>query len=318
MQLIRQTSEISRLPRGCALSIGNFDGVHQGHARIAGRLRSWSSQAGGPAVVLTFEPHPVRLLRPEQAPPPLTWTERKAELLGALGVDYLIAWPTTRPLLQMSCNEFFDEIIVSHIGASVVVEGPNFFFGKNREGDVEKLARFCQSSGMAFEVVEPALDGGLPVSSTRIREAVKQGDVDTACRLLTQPYRIRGLVVHGDGRGAGLGFPTANLSGIDTLIPASGIYAGIARRPARDSADPRIAAIHVGPVPTFGVEQLQVEVHVVDFCESLYGEILEVDFLSKLRNVEKFDSVEVLKQQMQLDVAEARAVGSRWLESRSV
>lgn len=318
MQLIRQTSEIARLPRGCALSIGNFDGVHQGHARIAGRLSSWSSQAGGPSVVLTFEPHPVRLLRPAQAPPPLTWTERKAELLGLLGVDYLIAWPTTPALLQMSCGEFFDEIIVSRVGASVVVEGPNFFFGRNREGDVEKLAGFCQSAGMAFEVVEPALDAGLPVSSTRIREAINRGEVDTACRLLTQPYRIRGLVVHGDGRGAGLGFPTANLSGIDTMIPGSGIYAGIARRPSSIKAQTHIAAIHVGPVPTFGVEQLQVEVHVVDFCNTLYGEILEVDFLAKIRNVEKFDCVETLKHQMQIDVDQTRTIGSKWLESRGI
>lgn len=293
--------------------MGNFDGVHRGHARIIERLNHWSERVDGPSVVFTFEPHPVRLLRPELAPPPLTWTERKADLLDELNVDVMIAWPTDWQLLQLSYSRFFQEVIQERIGAAAIVEGPNFYFGHDRQGDVGKLAGLCADANIDFEVVEPASLSGELISSTRIRNAIASGDTETACEMLTQPYRIRGMVVHGAGRGAGLGFPTANLDAIDTLIPGNGIYCGLARLGNGRGAATHIAAIHIGPSPTFGDDRRQVEIHILDFAESIYGQVIEVDFLNRLRGVEHFDSTELLLQQMNADIEQARLIGSTWL-----
>ncbi len=313
MQLIRNIDELKRLPRGGALAMGNFDGVHRGHARIIERLNHWADRVDGPSIVFTFEPHPVRLLRPELAPPPLTWTERKAELLGALNVDVMIAWPTDRQLLQLSYSRFFQDVIQERIGAAAIVEGPNFYFGHNRHGDVGKLAELCAESNIAFEVVEPESLSGEWISSTRIRNSISDGDTQAACEMLTQPYRIRGMVVHGAGRGTGLGFPTANLDAIDTLIPGNGIYCGIARLGNPKEVSSRVAAIHIGPSPTFGDDRPQVEVHILDFGESIYGQVIEVDFLNRLRGVERFDTTELLLKQMHADIEQARLIGTTWL-----
>jgi len=290
--------------------MGNFDGVHRGHARIVDRLTHWAGQVGGPSVVFTFDPHPVRLLRPELAPPPLTWTQRKAELLAELGVDCMIAWPTDRALLDLTYQQFFQEVIVDRISAAAIVEGPNFFFGKDRQGDVTKLDQLCQQASLHCEIVEPGMSGDDLISSTRIRKLVQQGDMGSARSMLTRPYRLRGMVVHGAGRGATLNFPTANLDAIDTLIPACGVYSGFAWL----NGQRQLAAIHIGPSPTFGVDRPTVEVHILDFDQSVYGQVIEIDFLEQLRPVKHFDSAEKLKQQMQLDVQRAREIGNDWLK----
>lgn len=318
MQLIRNIDELGQLPRGGALAMGNFDGVHRGHARIVERLNHWADRVNGPSIVFTFDPPPVRLLRPELAPPPLTWTERKAELLGALNVDVMIAWQTDRQLLQLSYSRFFEDVVQKRIGAAAIVEGPNFYFGHNREGDVKKLAKLCAETNIAFEVVEPESLFGEWISSTRIRNSIAAGDTHAACEMLTQPYRIRGMVVHGEGRGAGLGFATANLDAIDTLIPGNGIYCGIARLGNGKETTARIAAIHIGPSPTFGDDRPQVEVHILDFSESIYGQVIEVDFLNRLRCVERFDNTELLIQQMQADIAQTRLIGTAWLAKQGL
>ena len=285
--------------------MGNFDGVHRGHAEIVSRLKHWARKVGGPSVVFTFDPHPVRLLRPELAPPPLTWTQRKARLLAELEVDCMIAWPTDRQLLNLTSQEFFSQVILARLGAAAIVEGPNFYFGRHREGDTQRLLALCEQAKIHCEIVEPRVSDGELISSTRIRNLVRQGDVLAARQMLTQPYRIRGMVVHGAGRGAGLGFPTANLDAIDTLIPAMGVYAGL----ATVAGQRLVAAIHIGPSPTFGVERPAVEVHLLDFSGAIYGEVIEVDFLERLRGVEPFDSVEKLQQQMAADVERARNLG---------
>jgi riboflavin kinase/FMN adenylyltransferase len=307
MKILRNlTDDIAPL-RGGAVAIGNFDGVHLGHARIVAALVAQARRVGGPAIVFTFDPHPVRLLRPEQAPPPLTWTERKAELLTALGVDAMLAYPTDEPLLQLSPDDFFRKIVREALDTRALVEGPNFFFGHRRSGDIARLRTLADEAGIGLEVVEPyRLDGEI-VSSSRVRQAIHEGDVDLAARMLTQPYRIRGLVTHGAGRGAKLGFPTANVDAIDTLIPAPGVYAG--RGCAAGQVWP--AAIHIGPNLTFGEHLLKVEVHLVGCHESLYGEPLEVDFLSRLRDIVNFPSVDALKEQMTRDVERAVEVAAR-------
>lgn len=305
MPIIRHLEQLPPSARGGAVAIGNFDGVHLGHRRIVEQLLQRSREVNGPAVVFTFDPHPVRLLRPHESPPPLTWTERKAQLLKELGVDWIVAYPTDQELLQLSAQEFFSQIVVDALAARAMVEGPNFFFGHNREGNVELLRNLTMAAGMSLDVVKPVeLDGDL-VSSSLCRKRISEGDVAAAARMLTHPYRIRGMVTHGAGRGAQLGFATANLEAIDTLLPAPGVYAGLAWKSGQAGWP---AAINIGPNPTFGEHALKVEVHLIDREESLYGEPLEVEFLAKLRDVMTFQSTEQLVAQLHADVAEARRI----------
>lgn len=281
------------------MAIGNFDGVHLGHARIVERLLERAKEVGGPAIVFTFDPHPVRLLRPEHAPPPLTWTDRKADLLSQLGVDAMLAYPTDDALLALSPQDFFSRIVRESLAAKAMVEGPNFYFGRNRAGTIDVLRELCDGSGISLDIVEPLQASGDFVSSSRVRKLIQAGDVSSAAELLTQPYRIRGMVTHGAARGAKLGFPTANLDAIDTLLPALGVYAGRAVLP--DQSWP--AAINIGPNPTFGEQAVKVEVHLIGFSGSLYGQPIEVDFISRLRDIRRFASVEELKKQLAEDVA---------------
>lgn len=308
VKLIRDLAQLPDELRGGAVAIGNFDGVHRGHAHIVERLIAQARSVGGPAVVFTFDPHPVRLLRPDEAPPPLTWTDRKARLLVELGIDSMIAYPTDEELLKLSARDFFDQIVRGRLDARAMVEGPNFYFGRDRTGTIEVLRDFTSAAGMQLEVVDPVVIDGDYVSSSRVRKLILAGDVEAASHLLTRPYRIRGMVAHGAGRGAKLGFPTANVEAIDTLLPAGGVYAGIAWVADKDWP----AAINIGPNPTFGEHALKVEVHLIDWHESVYGEPLEVDFIARLREIQKFNGIDELKAQLARDVAETiRIVGKR-------
>ena len=288
--------------KGGALTIGNFDGVHRGHARIMSQLKHYAMKLDSVSIVFTFDPHPVRLLRPEQAPPPLTWTNRKADLLSQLGIDVVIAYPTDDELLQLSSKQFFQKIIVDTIGAKAMVEGPNFYFGKGREGNVELLGQYCHDANIQLAIAEPLKEDGDFVSSSRIRDAIKMGQVAAAAAMLTQPYRIRGMVTHGAGRGSKIGFATANLDAIDTLVPSNGVYAGKAHVNGRT----HWAAINIGPNPTFGEHLQKVEIHILDFEQSIYGTTIEVDFIQRLRDIREFDSAEELTGQLRKDVAETR------------
>jgi riboflavin kinase / FMN adenylyltransferase len=308
IRLLRDLDHVpDELQRG-AIAIGNFDGVHLGHRRLVQRLIEHAKKVDGPAVVFTFDPHPARLLRPAEAPPPLTWSERKAALLAELGVDAMIAYPTDEALLALSPREFFDTVACGQLDTRAVVEGPNFRFGRGRHGDVHQLATFCRQAGIELEIVSPLMTGGHYISSSRIRESLRNGDVDFAREMLTRPYRLRGLVTHGARRGATLGFPTANVEAVDTLLPAPGVYAGRAW-----TADVRWpAAIHIGPNLTFGEQTSKVEVHLIGYQNSLYGEPLEVDFLSRIRDIRPFASVEELKQQLHRDIQTAGQIAERF------
>jgi riboflavin kinase / FMN adenylyltransferase len=306
MHIIRQLTDLTAAARGGAVSIGNFDGVHQGHAAIVRQLLERAEEVGGPAVVFTFDPHPVRLLRPAQCPPPLTWTERKAELLAALGVDWVVAYPTDESLLNLSAREFFDRIVRGALAARAVVEGPNFYFGHNREGTIERLRELTTAAGITLDIVPPIEIDGEIVSSSRVRALVAAGRVDEAGKLLGLPYRIRGMVTHGAGRGAKIGFPTANLAAIDTLLPAEGVYAG--RAWAEGQSWP--AAMNLGPSPTFHDANVRIEVHLIGRNEPLYGQPLEVDFLARLRDIRPFPSVESLTKQIVDDVERTKQIAS--------
>jgi riboflavin kinase/FMN adenylyltransferase len=316
VHLLRSLAELPDSLRQGAVSIGNFDGVHLGHARIVERLKSVAHDLGGPAIVFTFDPHPVRLLRPELAPPPLTWTDRKAQLLAELGVDAMIAYPTDEELLQLSPEAFFTQTIREKLSARAMIEGPNFFFGRNRAGDIHALKQLCQPAGVRLEIVQPLRHPNEItsefVSSSRIRRLIAAGDVDGARGLLTQPYRLRGMVTHGAARGAKIGFPTANLEAIDTILPGMGVYAGRAHVSANHASSSSFpAAINIGPSPTFGEDELRVEVHLIGFAGALYGQPLEVDFLARLRDIQPFPSVAALVAQLACDVERARMIAQK-------
>ena len=304
MQLIRNLDELpEHLCRG-AVSIGNFDGVHRGHARLVGRLVELARRMQAPAVVFTFDPHPVQILHPEKAPSPLGWTELNAELLDALNVDALIAYPTDRAFLQLDARPFFDEIVCGRLKARAMVEGPNFFFGRNRAGTVDLLRQFCTDAGLQFEVIGPVEIGGDVVSSSRIRSLVASGRVAEARSLLGRPYRIRGVVARGAGRGARLGYPTANLNPHHEVFPPGGVYASEALvdglwLPALTSIGRRLTFHRSN-------SRVVIEVYILDFKGDLYGRELEVRIIDRLRDQWRFDSSEDLCRQLETDEAQLR------------
>ena len=200
MPIIRDLSELPESARGGAVAIGNFDGVHLGHLRIVQRLLERARAVSGPAIVFTFDPHPVRILRPDECPPPLTWTERKAQLLAEHGVYKIVAYPTDEALLRLSAQEFFDKIVCQALDARAMVEGPNFFFGHNREGDTEVLGQLTAAAGISLDVVQPFEQDGAIVSSSLVRRLIAAGEVARAAQMLSAPYRIRGMVTHGRSR----------------------------------------------------------------------------------------------------------------------
>lgn len=304
VNLIRTIDHLPAEVTGGAVTIGNFDGVHRGHAALLERLRHHARAVGGPAVVFTFDPHPAELLYPGCEPPPLTWIERKAELLTELGADAIIACPTDRNVLSLEPRNFFQEIVCNRLRAQALVEGPNFFFGRHRAGSIDDLRKFCEASGIRLEVVEPAKVGGRYISSSWIRELILAGQIREAEVLLTQPYRVRGRVVQGAGRGRNLGFPTANIDPVGIVLPPSAVYAarGII------NGTTYAAATHVGANPTFREDQIRIEVHLIDCHKELYGHLLELDFLKRLRDIRPFKTVEALQRQLATDVEATREI----------
>lgn len=299
--------------RGGLLSIGNFDGVHRGHQAIAGRLVDQARAQGTKAVVLTFEPHPATLLVPGKAPPRLATAARKAELLGQLGVDVVIEYPTNRELLELTPEEFFERIVLTEIQARGMVEGPNFFFGKDRAGDVRLLAELCRQAGLSFESLTMTESQGETVSSSAIRRHLLNGQVADAARMLGRLYGVEGIVTSGAGRGRDLEFATANLSQILTLLPAAGVYAAIATcRGERWGA-----AVNLGPNPTFGDETLKVEAHLLGFSGDLYGRSLQLEFVERIRETRTFPSSTELQRQVRQDIEQCRMITSPLLKTET-
>jgi riboflavin kinase/FMN adenylyltransferase len=299
-------AEVAAPVKGAYLAVGNFDGVHRGHTHLIGRLRARADAAGAPALALTFDPHPVALLRPDKAPVPLVWTARKVALLKEAGAGDVGVFRTGPWLLGLTAREFFDRVIVGQFQARGMVEGPNFAFGRDRGGDAALLATWCASAGLDFEVVEPTVIEGQLISSSRIRQSLAEGRADEAARLLARPHRIRGTVGHGAGRGARIGFPTANLDDVDTLIPADGVYAAVAT--VEGHAAQFATACHIGPNATFGEHVRKVEAHLLEFEGNLYGRKVELDLLTRLRPTRSFAGLDELLEQIRADVEETRRI----------
>jgi riboflavin kinase/FMN adenylyltransferase len=289
---------------GGALTIGNFDGVHLGHAALVAELRKQAHGLGGPGTVLTFDPHPLKLLRPDLFQPVLTSSGDRARLLHAAGADHVLLVRTTPNLLQLTAEEFYHQIISDRLRAQVIVEGRNFGFGRGRAGNVDTLMRLGEHSGRPVIVVPPVLLDDRPVSSSRVRNSLLEGAVREATRLLNRPYRLSGTVGTGRRRGQTIGFPTANLEKVETLLPADGVYA--VRVHLQTGSWP--GAANIGPNPTFGEQARKVEVHLIGFQGDLVGKVLEVDFLERLRETQTFPSVDHLVEQLRLDVSQAAKI----------
>jgi riboflavin kinase / FMN adenylyltransferase len=257
-------------------------------------------------MAITFDPHPVALLRPEAAPVPLVWLEREISLLQEAGASLVGVFRTGPWLLALSAREFFDRILREQLGARGIVEGPNFAFGHDRLGDVRTLGAWCGEAGIDFEVVELDVIDGRSISSSLIRQCLSDGNVALAARYLGRPHRIRGTVSKGAGRGVTMGFPTINLVGTDTLVPGEGVYAGLVRIDGEEQT--HLAACNVGPNPTFGELSKKIEAHLIGFSGDLYGRQVELDFLERLRTTRKFAGKQELLEQIAADVEAAARI----------
>jgi riboflavin kinase/FMN adenylyltransferase len=293
--------------RGGMVSIGNFDGVHRGHAALIAELRRQARADNVQAIALTFDPHPLELLRPGQAPPLLTAPEDRSRLLHELGADHVLVLRVTPEMLALRATEFFARVIQDHLATRALIEGANFGFGRGREGDIETLKRLCEPAGIRLTVVPPVVLDGIEVSSSRVRSLLTDGAVREAATLLGRPYRLHGTVGSGQRRGQNLGFPTANLEHLLTLAPGDGVYA--VRVPYRGEIWP--GAANVGPNPTFGENARKVEVHLIGFQGDLYGQPLAVDFVARLRDTRSFAGIEELVAQLGRDIEEAREIAGK-------
>lgn len=301
MRLLTGLGSIADYRGGC-VSIGNFDGVHRGHQAMLAQLRQRADAGRSPAVVVTFDPHPAALLRPDAMPPLITTLSQRAELLAEFGADFVIALPVDHAFLHLSPEQFFREIVQDRLSAKGLVEGPNFFFGHHRAGNVTLLKHFCASAGLTFDVVSPVTVDGQLVSSSVIRSLLLEGDLDDAVELLGHPYKLTGLVTKGAERGRQIGFPTANLKDVPTVVPGHGVYGGTV---VMDRTTYR-AAVNIGPNPTFDENVPKIEVHLLDYRGDLYGKTLNVELQCRIRDVRKFESVEALKRQLAEDIGRVR------------
>lgn len=306
MQLLEGIQGLRSLPPGCVLTIGNFDGVHVGHRAILARMREFDRAA--PAAVVTFEPHPLTVLRPEQAPPRLTSLERKRELIESLGVEHYVTLPPNADVLNLTAEEFW-AILRDDVRPSHIVEGLTFNFGKGRGGTIERLQAWAASTSIKVHRLdsETAVLSDrtvVPVSSSVIRWLLGYGRVEDAAICFGRAYELSGAVIKGFERGRQLGFPTANLDCGDQLVPADGVYAGC----CVVDGQPYAAAVSIGTTPTFGDRRYQVEVHLLDFSGDLYGQTLDVTLPRWVRDQRKFPSVDHLRAQLSRDLAAIRGL----------
>jgi riboflavin kinase/FMN adenylyltransferase len=319
---VQRWSDLGDVPSGfgpSVVTIGNFDGVHRGHQAVLTRMVDDARRLGAAAVAITFEPHPLAVLHPDRAPAIITGLPEKLSLLEATGLDAVLVMEFTRELAAWEPDRFVHDVLVAGLGATLVVVGRDTRFGRNNSGDVTTMRQLGERFGYRVDVVEDlggvdaAHPSGRRWSSTWARELIVTGDLGTAAEVLGHLHRVTGVVVEGDHRGRGLGYPTANLSQQATgLIPADGVYAGWLVRPDLTEIHPdrRLpAAISIGTNPTFDGTQRRAEAYVLDRDDlDLYGERVGVEFTRLLRPTLRFEGVDALVRQMAKDVEECRAV----------
>jgi riboflavin kinase/FMN adenylyltransferase len=289
---------------GAAIAIGNFDGVHAGHRALIGRARELATAHGALAVALTFDPHPSVVLAPAHAPPMLTSIARRIELLAETGLDAVVVEPFTRALADLTADAFVDDLVISALGARAIVVGYDFSYGQGRTGTAETLRAHGARAGIDVAIVPPVTVDGEIAASTRVRGYLRAGEFARAERMLGRPWDVDGVVVHGAERGRAIGVPTANIAPDVELVLAPGIYAVTL---AVEGGPAMAAVASLGTNPTFvDAGRLVLEVHVLDWSGALYDRRVRTTFVARLRDEQKFDSVEALVAQIQRDIAEAR------------
>ena len=315
MLIIRGLEELRVRPPRPVITIGNFDGVHLGHQALFAKTLERARAIQGTSLAVTFEPHPMRVLRPAVNLPLITPLAQKLELMDEAGLEVTLCLRFDQHFARLSADDFVDKLLVSRLGAAEVVVGYDFAFGHKGLGDLELLAAKGEKHGFAVHVVGPVMVDGRPVSSTRVRQEVAAGDMEAARRLLGRHYQVAGRVVAGHGRGGRmLGFPTANLKVTDELLPGPGVYAVLV-----ELADGRLikGANNIGDNPTFADGGLNVETHLLDFEGDLYGQDIRLHFVQRLRGEKRFASVEELKAQIGRDVDRAMEVLDPWVKANN-
>jgi riboflavin kinase/FMN adenylyltransferase len=306
MRVVRHLKSGERPFRSPVIALGNFDGCHRGHATIVALARRRAEALGGEAVVYTFAPHPVAVLKPDRAPLMILSLAERLARLRELGVDGVVLRRFTRAFASLEPDRFVREILIEGLGAAAVVVGYNVNFGKDRRGTPDLLVDLGAKLGFAVDVVPAVVDHGQTVSSSAIRRLLESGNVAAATELLGRPHRLKGRVWRGARRGATLGFPTANLFPRGGMLPPDGVYAvrvGVEGEPVQ-----RPGVANLGCNPTFGLMRRRLEVHLFDYEGDLYGRTLRVDLSQRLRGEVRFASVEALIAQIQADAGEARRI----------
>jgi len=287
-----------------AVTVGNFDGVHLGHRALLDAASTEAKVLHGPTLAVTFDPPPHQVLFPGPIRPSLTTLPERAELLHQAHADHVVILRTTPALLALSPEAFFEDVLARQLGAKAIVEGRDFRFGRNRGGSNATLRQLCAKAGLVFVEVAQLSHGGEPVSSSRVRGTILKGDVGLAAELLARPHQVSGPVITGAKRGRTIGFPTANLSEVSTVLPGNGVYA------VRALVDGKRypAAANIGPNPTFGEDAQKIEAHLIGFSGDLYGKTVTVEFIARLRDTRPFAGVKELVEQLNRDVEEAKRV----------
>lgn len=307
MKTLHHIADLTALPGPIHLAIGFFDGVHTGHQEVIRRAQAAAAADGGTAVVATFDPHPMKVLRPETAPRLLTSTPHKTLILTQLGVTHLLIIPFDSALAALTPDAFIGSLAAASRPLGSITVGYNWGFGKGRSGNVETLTALGKALGFQAHGVAPVIVGDEPVSSTRVRLAVERGDFPAAARLLGRDYSVHGTIVQGRQLARKLGFPTANLSLEAEQLPPIGVYAVKATVAGKSLKG--VANLGLRPtVETDGSAKRQLEVHLFDHTGDLYGQGIEVRFIQRLRDEMKMNSLEALKAQIALDAAQAKSV----------
>ena len=308
MKIINQLDKISEPFANAVITIGNFDGVHIGHQALFHEVIETAENIGGTSIAMTFEPHPIRVLKQNGHPPLITLYEQKIELIERTGIDVLICIPFTRAFAELTAEQFVKDLLIKKIGMKAIVVGEDYNFGKDREGDIELLRSYAPEYG--FEVIVAGwikMSRGIAqrISSTKIRELVTDGLMIQAEKMLGRNYQIRGKVVTGRDRGGKLlGIPTANINLHDELCPKTGIYAVTVE--CRGKKYDGVA--NIGYSPTFDDHEFTVEVHIFDFDDDIYGEKIRVNFIERIRDEKKFSNIQELIDQIKRDMVAARKI----------
>ena len=305
MDIIRDLESLEKPFKNTILTIGNFDGVHKGHLKLFNKTIERALVTEGLSAVMTFDPHPVKVMKPGNGPPLITPIEQKLRLIQEAGIEVIFCLPFTPEFASQEAQDFVKTILVEKIGIKELVVGYDYTFGHNRQGDTNLLQEMGEEIGFRVHVVEPVYIENTLVSSTSIRRYIQEGHLAKAKMLLGRNYQVSGTVVKGQNRGGRLlGFPTANLQLVDELIPKGGVYAVTVAL----NGETYFGVSNIGYNPTFGQNALSIETHLLDFSGDLLGRIIKINFIMRLRDEKKFSGVEELVAQIKLDIKQAKAI----------